>query len=143
MKPRTRSMGSRLFLDTNVFLDLLLDRGVFGKAIKCLLVKAEESRAELYTSISCIQTIIYFLENGKFSRESIRDFVVFVNELVTISQTTNNDVSKAMKSDFRDLEDAILFQTALSNDCEVFITRNVKDFPVSTSQMSVVKPEDY
>lgn len=43
--------------------------------------------------------------------------------------TTKGMIEPAMNSEFKDLEDAILFFTATENSCEAFITQNIKDFP--------------
>ncbi|MDA0195960.1 MAG: PIN domain-containing protein [Bacteroidetes bacterium] len=135
-------MESRLFLDTNVFLDLIFDRGGTGKSIKLFLLKSGAQKCQLVTSISCIQTIIYLLEKNKYSKASIKEFVVYVNELVTLANTTKSDIGKAVSSDLSDLEDAILYFTAISNECGVFITRNTKDYPAS-DKISILKPEEF
>ena len=126
-----RSMENRVFIDTNIFLDLILDRGKFGNLAENFLGIAVNQKASLFTSISCIQTIIYVLQKEKF------------NPLVELAQTNSEDISRAIFSDFNDLEDAILFQTAMSNQCGFFITRNIKDFPKDNNKIKVLLPEDY
>ncbi len=57
--------------------------------------------------------------------------------------TSHQDVNAAIESKIKDLEDAILYYTAISNNCEFIITRNVKDFPESNEQISILKPEEF
>lgn len=138
-----RSMENRVFIDTNIFLDLILGRGKFGNLVENFLGTAVNQKASLFTSISCIHTIIYVLQKEKFNPEALKNTIFKINQLIELAQTNSEDISRAISSDFNDLEDAILFQTAMSNECGFFITRNVKDFPKDNNKIKVLLPEDY
>lgn len=56
--------------------------------------------------------------------EEIKKALLLVN-LISISKTY---LLKALNSEFRDKEDAILYYGAIENKAEFFITRNKKDF---------------
>ena len=45
---------------------------------------------------------------------------------------TNEDACAAVSSNFDDLEDALIYQAARSVKAEAIITRNQKDFEIST-----------
>ncbi|GMQ30167.1 PIN domain-containing protein [Algoriphagus confluentis] len=135
-------MENRAFIDTNIFLDLILDRGEFGYKAEKFLESSAIQQVTLLTSISCIQTLIYVLQKSKCTEEIIRSTVAKINQLVSLAQTLTEDIERAIQSDFRHLEDAILYQTAISNQCQYFITRNTKDFPESSDQIRVLLPED-
>lgn len=138
-----RSMENRVFIDSNIFLDLILSRGKFGSLVENFLATAVNQKASLLTSISCIQTIIYVLQKEKFSAEALKNTIFKINQLIELAQTNSEDISQAIFSDFNDLEDAILFQTAISNGCGYFITRNIKDYPKENGKIKVLLPEDY
>lgn len=138
-----RSMANRIFIDTNIFLDLLLKRGELGLFANNFFAKSIDAKAQLFTSVACIQTVIYVLQKSGCSREVVNESVSKINELVTLASTSADDIDQAVQSNFRDLEDAILYYTAISNNCEKFVTRNVGDFPVATGEIEVLKPEDF
>jgi len=132
---------AKFFVDTNVFLDQILHRTNDDTA-NTFFLSCIEQLHNLVTSVSCIQTIIYILEKEKLEREMIRNAILRINELVKQTVTSNLSIAKAMKSDFKDLEDAILYFTAVENQCDAFITRNVKDFPKPHS-IPVFTPEEF
>jgi len=136
-------MDNRVFIDTNVFLDLLLSRGNFGNKARDFFLKANQQKTQLLTSVSCFQTVIYVLEKEKFKRSLIKESLSYLNALVRLCNTTNDDIDKALKTGIKDLEDAILCQTAISNDCIGLITRNVKDYAVSNNKIKVLRPEEF
>lgn len=143
MIQRLRSMENRAFIDTNIFLDLILDRGDFGISVEKFLVSSANQQIILFTSVSCIQTIIYVLQKSKCTAERIKNTIAKINQLVALAQTHSEDIERAIQSDFKDLEDAILYQTAISTHCKYFITRNIKDFPKGSDQIKVLLPEEF
>jgi len=114
-----------------------------GQRVKSFLFKAADQKCRLLTSISCILTIIYILEKNKYSGNSIKAFVLYVNELVSLCETSREDIIAAVQSNFKDLEDAILYQTALSNQCKAIITQNVQDYPKNSKLIKVIKPDEF
>lgn len=58
-----------------------------------------------------------------------------------ICQTDKITIKKAIESDFKDLEDAILYFTAEMNNIDYFVTRNIKDYPAKASP-EVVTPDE-
>lgn len=137
------NMENRIFIDTNVFLDLLLNRSNFGGLASDFFSECIDRKAQLITSISCVQTIIYVMNKSGCNRDVVRKSIHKINELVAMANTSKSDINKAVLSDLSDLEDAILYFTAISNECGVFITRNIKDYPASDKQISILKPEEF
>jgi predicted nucleic acid-binding protein len=136
-------MENRIFIDTNVILDLVLNRGDFGNRVEKFLESAVNRQHVLFTSPSCIQTVIYVLQKSNCTAEVIRSTISKINRLVNMAQTHSDDIDLAIQSNFEDLEDAILYHTAISNHCQYFITRNVRDFPKSSQEIKVLLPEDF
>lgn len=136
-------MENKLFIDTNIFLDLLLKRGGFGEQANTFFSTCIDQKIHLLTSVSCVQTIIYILQKTGCTRGVVINSVAKINELVAMANTSSEDINKAIKSDFIDLEDAILYYTAISNGCDVLITQNVKDFPKSNEELAVLKPNEF
>jgi hypothetical protein len=61
-----------------------------------------------------------------------------------ILSLTKNGLGLACKTNVDDLEDAILYQIALENDCHFFITSNLPDFQsIAQPDLQVVSPETF
>jgi len=52
----------------------------------------------------------------------------------------NSDIlNRALNSDIKDYEDAIIEQSALANECDLIITANIKDFEKGKVQSIISK----
>jgi predicted nucleic acid-binding protein len=138
-----KSMGTKPFVDTNVFLDLLLDRGQFAAHADNFLTTSIENNAIICTSSACIQTIVYVLEKTGCSREVIKKSILKILIITAIVDTKKPDIYQALQSQIQDVEDGILYFTAINNDCDCLVTRNTKDYPESTELIRIIKPEEY
>lgn len=136
-------MENRVFIDTDIFLDLVLNRGDFGNQVGKFLESSINQQMILFTAPACIQTVIYLLQKSNCTTDVIKGTISKINRLVNLAQTQSEDIDRAIQSDFEDLEDAILYQTAISNQCRYFITRNIKDFPKSSQDIEVLLPEEF
>jgi predicted nucleic acid-binding protein len=131
----------KVFLDTNVFLDLLLNRGKFSNAPETILTWCEEGELTGLTSAINILNIYYIVRKQRTKTETkkvIRSLLGFIG----IPYTTKKDLILAIESNFSDFEDAIQYYSALNAENVAFIiTRNIKDFTHST--IPVITPEDF
>jgi predicted nucleic acid-binding protein len=120
-------MTDRLFLDTNVVLDLLGERETFYDAAAKIATLADKGKVNLIVSALSYTTIYYLLskfEDSEAVKEKLRKFKV-------ISQTsdlTDRIIDKGLASKFSDFEDALQYHSAIKLDCNILITRNEKDF---------------
>ena len=133
-------MNSRLLLDTNVVLDLLGEREPFYEAAARIATLADKGIIHLMVSAMTYPIIYYILsrfEDKKTVREKIRKFKV----IAETSDLTDKIIEKGLTSDFSNFEDALQYYCALQMDCNILITRNVKDF--KASKLPVMTPEEY
>ncbi len=63
-----------LFADTNVFLDAFLKRDA-GKNCKEIFMMAENSQVEIFTSPTCLMTMIYFLQKAGMPIKAVKEIV--------------------------------------------------------------------
>lgn len=130
----------KVFLDTNIVLDVLGEREGFYEAAAKILTLADRKKIKVYTSASSISNTYYLLckyENAKAAREKLRKFKLICN----ISITDDEVVEKAIHSDFKDFEDAMQYFSALATKCDIIITRNEKDF--KNALVPVMNSESY
>lgn len=130
-----------VFIDTNIFLDLLLNRGKFADAAENLLHWCEDGRLIGTTSAINISNI-YYLVNQQKSKAETKKVIRKLLDFISIPNTTKKDLLLAAESNFRDFEDAIQYYTALNaNGINYIVTRNKKDYKLSS--IPVVTAEEF
>ncbi len=128
-----------VLLDTNIIVDVALERQPQNEASKQVLLLVEQGQIEGYISASTFGDLYYIIRRSR-GREWTTDFI---NWLVTYCQiaTFNEAVIRmALTSNFRDFEDAIQYSTAVVNQLDVIVTRNPQDFPVTIPR--IISPNE-
>jgi predicted nucleic acid-binding protein len=133
-------MSERVFLDTNVVIDLLGEREPFYGAAARLATLAE--RGKIHASVSALTWATVYYVLSKFeSRDAVRHKISLFKSLVTTVDLTNRDIHLGLSTTFNDFEDALQYFAAIRAGCKVFITRNVKDF--KSAEIPVFSPDEY
>ena len=118
----------RLFVDSDVILDLVLQREDHFEFAQHLFVQYQQGRYILFTSsivLANMHFIIRKLHDLKFANSS----VLFVNKHFKIIDANNDDIENAIQSKFSDFEDGVQYFSALrSKKVDALVTRNVKDY---------------
>ena len=133
-------MKDKLFLDTNVMLDLLGEREPFYDSIAKIATIADKGKVKLIVSALSYSTVYYLLskfEKNEIVKEKLRKFKV----ISETSDLTDQIIDKGLTSKFPDFEDALQYHCALKLDCNILITRNEKDF--KKSDIPVMTPDEY
>lgn len=120
----------RVFIDTNIVLDLLAQRMPFYSEAAILFSLADKKETLLSISALCLADSNYILSRllpPAEVRMILRKFKVLVNVLPLDDKIAD----LALNSDFHDFEDAIQYFTALVNEQDLIITRNQPDFKES------------
>ena len=123
-----------VLLDTNIIVDVALERQFYFEASQQVLLLIEQGQIEGYISASTFGDLYYIIRRSR-GREWTTEFI---NWLVTYCQiaTVNEAVIRiALTSNFRDFEDAIQYATAVINQLDAIVTRNPQDFPVTTPRI--------
>jgi len=130
----------RLFLDTNVVLDLLGEREPFYKSAAKIATLADKGEIQLIVSALSYSTVFYILsryESNEVVKEKMRKFKV----IAETSDLTDRIIDKGLASKFTDFEDALQYYCAIKFECDILITRNGKDF--KESDIPVLTPDEY
>lgn len=120
-------MRIRIFIDTNVMLDLLGERKPFYEPIAKIATLAEKEMLTMVVSPISFATTNYFLskfENPNIAKEKLRKFKI-ISEVCSLDERT---VEKGLNSSIKDFEDALQYFCATESNCKMIITRNGKDF---------------
>ena len=113
----------KLFLDTNVFLDLILKREHFDKAL--LIFNAIETR--LFSGVILDITILNIDYIANKQVKDVREFLKLVNKHFEVVGASNEMIEQALMIDNKDLEDNLQYLSAKNSNCEIVIT-NDKNF---------------
>ncbi len=129
----------KLFIDTNIVIDLLSRREPFYEEAANLFSLADKKIIELSISSLTIANTSYTLlrqTNSTSTKEILRKLRLIINILPLDDKIIGialNDNS------FDDFEDGLQYFTAIENNQDLIITRNLKDFknsnlPVMTAR---------
>ena len=131
----------KVFLDTNIIVDLIADRKPFSKFSIEIFKKAEENKIKLFTSSHSIATTHYLLK--KYLEENLlRDVLYNLLDYITVVAVDTDILKKGLRSKHKDFEDSIqiLCASTIENiDC--IVTRNIKDF--RDSEILVLTPDEF
>lgn len=118
----------RIMCDTNIIMDMLLEREPFVEDSCKALQLCEDRRLDGFVSASCITDIYYMVRKYMHSNELAYKAVGKVLEIVEVCSVTNNDVLLAYQKKTGDFEDCLVAVCAKSIHCDYIVTRNKKDF---------------
>lgn len=133
-------MKEKLFLDTNVVIDLLGERELFYKSAAQIATLADKGKIQIIVSALTYPTTFYLLsrfEDKEIVKEKIRKFKI----IAETTDLTDKIVDKGLASKFPDFEDSLQYYCAVKTNCDIIITRNGKDF--KESDIPVLSPDEY
>jgi predicted nucleic acid-binding protein len=133
-------MIDRVFVDSDVVLDVALARQPFLDASKVVLSLLENGRAVGFISSNSITNIYYILRKAGGDQKA-RGFLTSILKYLTVIPVDHNCILTALRSDFGDFEDGVQHFAALSNQCECIVTRNVEDY--TKSELNVYLPIEF
>ncbi|MDQ7074006.1 MAG: PIN domain-containing protein [Gammaproteobacteria bacterium] len=116
-----------ILFDTNIILDLLLNRKPFVELSTEVIGSVETGRIEGYLCATTITTLDYLLSkalNRKRARIEIKNLL----SLFHIAEVNSSVVERALNSQFNDFEDAIQYYSATNCNVDGLVTRNNKDY---------------
>lgn len=128
-------------IDTNVVLDMLLDRAPFADTSCEVLSLCENHHLDGFVTASTVTDIFYIVRKYTHSTETAYKAIGKLLEIVKVCPVTNNDILVAYEKRAKDFEDCLLAVCAKSNGCGTIISRNEKDF--GEFDVEAVAPKDF
>jgi predicted nucleic acid-binding protein len=118
----------KVFLDTNIIVDLIADRKPFSRHAIEIFNKAEEKKVKLYTSSHSIATTHYLMKKY-LDEKSLREVLYNLLDYLTVIPVDLDVLKKGLRSNHKDFEDAIQILCASKVEkMDCIVTRNIKDF---------------
>lgn len=133
-------MIKKVFIDTDVILDIALMREPFFEASKAILAMAETNLIVGNISSNAVANIYYILRKLGGDKKA-RLFLEKLIKYLTVISINHKNIIDALKSSFTDFEDGLQYFAALENSCDYIITRNIADY--KSAKLRVRSPEDF
>jgi len=120
----------KILFDTNIILDVMLDREPFSEPAVQLLSLVEKSRIE---GLLCATTIttIHYLSTKVMGAVSAKNKIKDLLNLFKIAAVNRSVLEDALRSKFTDFEDAVIYEAACYAKAEAIVTRDPKGFKLS------------
>jgi len=117
----------RVFVDTNIVIDLIGNREPFVKDAQRLFTLAERKEIEICVSALTLANTYYSLTRT-YKVVAAKKYLQLFKILVKVVPFEEQTIDLALASNFADLEDGFQHYMALQCQAELIITRNKKDF---------------
>jgi predicted nucleic acid-binding protein len=121
----------KILIDTNVVLDLLLERESFVETAIALFEQIERGNVVGYIAATTITNIFYIIrktEGREVALAAINRLLIGLQFCAVNRQT----IEAALKLDLNDFEDSIQLACANLNQLDAIVTRDRKDFVASS-----------
>ena len=117
----------KVFIDTNIFLDILCKREQFVDDALSIFDMAVDDRIELLISDLSIANIKYITRKD-IPSDKFYDLIQTFRPVFTIVPLGEGVVDNAVSIRANDFEDALQYFSAVQAGADCLITRNIKDF---------------
>jgi predicted nucleic acid-binding protein len=129
----------KILLDTNIVLDVLMDRMPFADAAVELFSKVEDGVIIGYLCGTTVTTVYYIASKTLGAAKAKKEIKKLIS-LFEVAPVNRLVLESALEVDFNDFEDAVIHEAASHVGVDAIITRNPKDF--RTSRISVYTSEE-
>ncbi len=119
-----------VLIDTNIIIDVALERHPYFSNSDQILILAEQNLIEGYISASTLSDIYYIVRRDKGHIATL-NFIQLICTFLNIATVNSQVIEMALNTDFKDFEDSIQYSAAICNNIEIIVTRNPQDFLVT------------
>ena len=127
-----------LLVDTNVVLDVLLDRQPHARHNVAVWAQIESGRMRGFLSAHAITTIHYLLRR-ELGEARTRKVVASLLSVFSVAPVNDKVLAEALTSASGDFEDAVAAAAARHAQCNFIVTRDPKGF--KGSAVKAIAPE--
>ena len=129
-----------VLFDTNVVLDVLIDREPHVHASAQAMAMVERGAVRGFLCATTVTTLFYLASRALDARRA-RTQIETLLRLFDVAPVTRLVLTDALALGFADYEDAVLHEAARHAGVQAVITRNVRDF--SAASVRVLSPDEF
>lgn len=131
----------KVFVDTNVLLDLICQREGFSKDADAIFRYCVEGRLKVVMSALTLINANYTAHKYGYTWDELKEVLKRICGYIEISRIDSEVFMSALYSNSPDLEDALQYCSAKTSGVDYIVTRDVKGFTVST--ITVLTPKEF
>jgi predicted nucleic acid-binding protein len=132
---------NKILIDTDVILDFFFDREPFSNQATSIFNLCEKRLVLGFITPVTVSNVYYLLRKTA-KHDKVVESLKMLMSIMDISTVNKESLLEALNSDFKDFEDAIQnFSAQFENDIKIIVTRNIKDYKVSS--LSIMTPDAY
>ena len=128
----------KAFLDTNILLDLLLERDGYEASAQILQLR-DEGKIDLCVSILTMVNVAYVYKKT-VGQNAVIPNLKCLSAIVDVLPMGNDTLEQVLYVGSKDFEDTLQYLCAVQNHCDAIITQNEKDFRFSRSLRDLPEP---
>jgi len=130
----------KVLFDTNIVLDVLLDRVPFSTPASVLFTKVD--KGELI-GVLCATTLttVHYLHSKTAKKKTVTENIRLLLELFEVAPVDQRVLARALDSKIPDFEDAVLEEAGKQSSAGILVTRDRKGF--KNSSLTVYEPDPF
>ena len=123
-------MNKKLFIDSDIILDVLTKRDEFYESAAVLFDLGYEKKLNLYTTAVVLANVFYLLRK-KYGTEESKEQLKKLRLIMKVLPINEKIVDDVLASKFGDFEDGLQYYSVKKSGISVIITRNIRDYKVN------------
>ena len=132
---------TRVFLDTNILLDIIEGRQKFLLAASNVFDLGVRGKIQMFATPLTFANCVYIARKNAGYEQAIHG-LKFLKSHVKAATMDDAQVTTALNSEMPDFEDMLQYEAAVAAQCDVIVTRDKKrHFP--QKGIPVLSPEDF
>jgi len=136
----SKQSALRLFIDTDILMDVALDRKGFSSHSGAILDGIQQGAHHGYMAWHSISNLNYLLR-PKMGRGTTIQLIDDLTNFIEVAPTNNTLVKVAINLKMPDFEDALQTACAISCKADYLVTRNISHY--KKSPIRVVSPKEF
>jgi predicted nucleic acid-binding protein len=133
-------MIEKLFIDTDIILDIVLKRDPFFPDSQKVLSLVERNYFSGFTSSLVIANCYYIISSNTEEKTALKT-ISKLRSILNVLPFTDKETGESLNSAIEDFEDGIQYFVALNNGINNLITRNISDY--KGLDINVLTPTDF
>ncbi len=129
----------KILFDTNIILDVLLNREPFVKLSANLVSAVENKKIEGFLCATTITTLDYLISKA-INRSKARAEMRKLLSIFNISEVNLKVLELSLNSEFKDFEDAVQYYSGECYSVSGLVTRNIKDY--KQAKLPIYSPDE-
>ena len=130
----------RVLFDTCIIIDYFLNRNEFSNDAKKIILSVTDDTLCGFITVKSLMDIYYIIRKHLHNENKTRDIIHILLDSFILLDSTKLDAIKALALKNNDYEDALMIESAISNNIDYIVTRNIKDY--KNSSIPIISPKN-